>query len=277
MGGGTWLGLSRTGKVALLTNITEESNSSIVTSRGSLVSSFLLNESDEPLDVQVQKCFPRDAKYAGFNLLLLAPSTMPAPPTQVSDLDARVGLHYEATLVTNGAACGPITSRPLDAKECTCGGFSNGVDGKGGAEWPKVKRGLRDFENLISQVTQTSDQHADEAELADRLFELLFSVRLWTPSEPVTKRGELRNTVQVEPIAATWGGRVAYYGTRLSNVLLIRRNGLVTFIERDIWKLVDGKVTRMGRDTDSSSPTPTPSERTFRFQLDLRSPLSRSF
>ena len=138
-----------------------------------MVSSFLLYDSDEPLDDQIQKCFPQNAKYAGFNLLLLAPSTMCAPPTQVSDLDARLDLCYEAALVTNGSACGPITSRPLGTKECSCGGFSNGVDGKGGGEWPKVKRGLRDFENLISQATQTSDKHADEAELVNHLFELL--------------------------------------------------------------------------------------------------------
>ncbi|KAL0574880.1 hypothetical protein V5O48_007092 [Marasmius crinis-equi] len=268
MGGGTWLGLSRTGKVALLTNITEATHPSIVTSRGSLVSSFLLLDSDEPLEVQAQKCYPRDAKYSGFNLLLLAPS---ATPAQAGDPVADLDLQYKGCLVTNGGACGPIASRPLSAKERSCGGFSNGVDGKGGAEWPKVKRGLRDFENLISQLTQASDKQADESELADRLFELL----LWTPSEPVTERSQLRNTVQVEPVEATWGGGNAYYGTRLSNVLLIRRNGQVTFIERDIWKLVDGKVTRMGYNTDDNkSSMSTPSERTFRFQLDLRSPPS---
>ena len=29
----------------------------------------------------------------------------------------------------------------------------------------------------------------------------------------------------------------SYYGTRLSTVILIRRDGSVTFIERDIWAL----------------------------------------
>ncbi|KAF9257151.1 DUF833-domain-containing protein [Marasmius fiardii PR-910] len=267
MGSGTWLGISRTGKVAALTNITEELDPSIVTSRGSLVSSFLLLDSDEPLDEQVKKCFPRDTKYSGFNLLLFAPRVAPATSPHPSDLDAGLKLQYDASLITNGGACGPITSRRLSAKERSRGGFSNGVDGKGGSEWPKVIHGLQDFENLISQVTQASDKQTDESELADRLFGLLS----WKSPEPVTERRQLRNTVEVVPYPATWGGSVQYYGTRLSTVLFIRRNGQVTFIERDIWKLVDGKVTRLGGNVDDNNNSP-PSERTYRFQLDLRSP-----
>ncbi|KAG7087931.1 hypothetical protein E1B28_011977 [Marasmius oreades] len=271
MGGGTWLGLSRTGKVAVLTNITEAFDPSVITSRGSLVSSFLLLESDEPFEEQVRQCFPRDAKYSGFNLLLFAPRVVPATSSQSSDLELR---YDNSSLVTNGGACGPITSRQLSAKERSCGGFSNGVDGVDGdgSEWPKVTHGLRDLENLISQVTQASNKQTDESELADRLFELLS----WKSPEPLTERSQLRNTVEVVPLPATWGsGRAEYYGTRLSTVLLIRRDGQVTFIERDIWKLVDGKVTRWGGNIGNSnnkSPTNTPSERTFRFQLDLRSP-----
>ncbi|KAF5319857.1 hypothetical protein D9758_018454 [Tetrapyrgos nigripes] len=48
------------------------------------------------------------------------------------------------------------------------------------------------------------------------------------------------------------------YGTRLSTVILIRRNGDVMFIERDIWKMINGEVARIGKD----------SERMFRFRLD---------
>lgn len=50
-----------------------------------------------------------------------------------------------------------------------------------------------------------------------------------------------------------------YYGTRLSTVILVRRNGSVLFIERDIWL----------RDTDGSVVRGDPHlERSFRFRID---------
>jgi len=50
------------------------------------------------------------------------------------------------------------------------------------------------------------------------------------------------------------------YGTRLSTVLLIRRNGEVHFIERDVWK----------RDNDGQvAKTDLPTQREFHFALDL--------
>ena len=49
------------------------------------------------------------------------------------------------------------------------------------------------------------------------------------------------------------------YGTRLSTVLLVRKNGQVLFIERDIWKIKDGVPFK-------SNP---PTERKFMFKLDI--------
>ena len=50
------------------------------------------------------------------------------------------------------------------------------------------------------------------------------------------------------------------YGTRLSTVLLVRKNGQVLFIERDIWKIRDDGVPF------KSNP---PTERKFMFKLDI--------
>jgi len=58
-------------------------------------------------------------------------------------------------------------------------------------------------------------------------------------------------------LADSPGARPHVYATRLSTVLLIRKDGGVLLIERDAWKLVDEKVTK-------AEP---PSERIFRFQL----------
>jgi uncharacterized protein with NRDE domain len=53
-----------------------------------------------------------------------------------------------------------------------------------------------------------------------------------------------------------------YYGTRLSTVLLVRNNGQVLFIERDIWKLGEKGVP-----VKSDPPT----ERKHIFNLDIES------
>jgi hypothetical protein len=68
----------------------------------------------------------------------------------------------------------------------------------------------------------------------------------------------------VEPIPILLEGSKALvpavYGTRLSTVLLIRRNGEAHFIERDVWKRDnDGRVVK----------TDPPTQREFQFTLDL--------
>ena len=65
----------------------------------------------------------------------------------------------------------------------------------------------------------------------------------------------------------------APYGTRLSTVLLVRSNGQVLFIERDIWKLGDG-VGGSGSDGSGGGSRPVksdpPTERKYNFQLDIK-------
>ena len=56
--------------------------------------------------------------------------------------------------------------------------------------------------------------------------------------------------------------RELYYGTRLSTVLLVRRDGSAAFVERDVWTL----------DAATGAParaTPAGRDRVFRFQIAL--------
>jgi uncharacterized protein with NRDE domain len=64
------------------------------------------------------------------------------------------------------------------------------------------------------------------------------------------------NNNNISPSVAT------YYGTRLSTILLVRNNGQVLFIERDIWKLGD---------SDDGVPVKSdpPTERKYTFKLDI--------
>ncbi|KAK0445713.1 NRDE protein-domain-containing protein [Armillaria borealis] len=192
LGGGTWFGMTRAGRIALLTNITEPPPPHPFTlSRGSLVSSHLLSEAPAP----------RDTPFAGEGA-------------------------FEAEFVSNGGAGGPIVSR----KGELTGGFSNAVDGK--EEWDKVVQGKSEFAAI--GLFGLLDEH---------------------PPERVVHRSELKKAIHVVPLSIE--GKM--YGTRLSTVLLVRKDGEVLFVERDIWKLDhDGTVTR----------APPESQRSYRFQLE---------
>ncbi|KAG5638749.1 hypothetical protein H0H81_010559 [Sphagnurus paluster] len=212
--GGTWFGVTRTGRVALL---------------GSLTSNFLLSDSLESLEDQVRRMTPQDAKFAGFNLLLFT-----AAPQGRADGP----LHFDPLLVTNHGSGGTITSLPLSAPERLCGCVSNAV-GELNKDWPKVKQAKKEFDGLL----QTLCVDTKEEELTDRLFNLLadFS-ESWRTPESVTERSHLRKTIHVAP-----------FGISLD----VKKTGETVFIERDIWKLVDGQAVK-------ASPE---SQRVFRFQI----------
>ena len=101
----------------------------------------------------------QDAKFAGFNLLLLSPTLR----------DPQALLSFDAALVTNHGAGGEIISRPLSNDERLAGGLSNGIDGKGANEWPKVQYGVKYLRDFLGRVPP----NMEEADLMHHLFELL--------------------------------------------------------------------------------------------------------
>lgn len=94
--------------------------------------------------------------YAGFNVLLLEPVR-----------NAGVPVAYDAAYVTNHGGGGKVTARPLTTAERRAGGLSNGVDGHGAEQWPKVQHGLGLFSAVLADAPDTEDA------LVARLFELL--------------------------------------------------------------------------------------------------------
>ncbi|KIM81059.1 hypothetical protein PILCRDRAFT_821898 [Piloderma croceum F 1598] len=238
--GGTWLGMNLSGRVALLTNITEPP-SEMNLSRGHLISSYLLADPTRSLSDEL-RTFGQMGVFAGFNLLLLSPL-----------LRESHALSFDAALVTNHGAGGVIQSRPLSPGERLVGGMTNGVDGQGGQEWPKVQHGIRSLNEYLATVSSDTK----EAELTERLFELL----TWRSPDPIRQRSEFKETILIDPVSiAPNGGPSQAYGTRLSTVILIKRDGQALFIERDILQTnEDGKLAR----------TDTPSERVYRFQLSV--------
>ncbi|KAI0819237.1 DUF833-domain-containing protein [Trametes gibbosa] len=258
LAGGTWAGLNRNGRLALLTNITEPARK-YASSRGDLTSSFLLPQDPKAtLQAEIDEFLleNRERAYAGFNLLLLTP----APFATEADADAAPrSLSFDGALATNSGGGLPITARMLSKEERECGGMSNGVDHHGASEWPKVQHGIRSLRALLHSLPQD----ASEAEIVERLFALL----TWKSDHAPVDRSELRNTILVEPLLVGVAHQSPdeafpnYYGTRLSTVILIRRDGTALFIERDIWTLDDDEHRRVvqgdpGRD------------RVFRFQIE---------
>ncbi|EIN12811.1 DUF833-domain-containing protein [Punctularia strigosozonata HHB-11173 SS5] len=237
--GGTWLGLNRSGKIAVLTNITEPLGS-YTSSRGHLVSSFLL--SDLPADTDVENVVTRNEKYAGFNLVYFDPIT-----------DASGSLSFSPIFLTNHGGGGPLTARPLTAEERRCGGLSNGIDGQGADEWPKVQVGIRSMREVIESA-EASDER--------RLVEDLFHVLEWCTAIPPRERAEHRNTIHIEPYPVAFDPTHAtdFYGTRLSTVILVRRDGKVLFVEREPWRLSDGVLQKQQ----------PPDEHVFRMQISLQ-------
>lgn len=109
--GGTWLGLSRAGRFAALTNVREGRPGAGLRSRGELVADFL--DGAQASDVYLRQVLKNGGDYAGFNLL-------------VGDL-ARGELHYGG-------------NRPgADARRLEAGlyGLSNAMLD---TPWPKVER-----------------------------------------------------------------------------------------------------------------------------------------
>lgn len=278
--GGSWFGVNKAGRIALLTNITEALGQ-YKSSRGYLTSSFLQSTSVHPLEDELGKIISPDAVFAGFNLLLLAPSLRPDSNS----------ISYDSLFVTNHGGGGALTSRPLTQIERQSGCMSNGVDGQGADDWPKVRHAADDFASMLHALDGQGNEEALEASATENatkdlskatpstrqvdnleanLVDGLFQVLSWRCSGSITSRSQLQNTVQVAPIPIVLEGKSkdsnshtkipAVYATRLSTVLLIKRNGDVYFVERDIW-------TR-GADGDVIKSEP-PTQREFRFTLDL--------
>jgi uncharacterized protein with NRDE domain len=80
----------------------------------------------------------------------------------------------------------------------------------------------------------------------------------WRSPEPPRERSELANTIYVDPIVLEQGDNAPeVYATRLSTVVLVRRNGQVLFVERDVRKAEEA----------IKSERNTQSDRVFRFEL----------
>jgi len=197
--GGTWLGVNRRGRVALLTNVrAPQERNSRAPSRGLLVLSAL--QSVAPLGQWIKESARAGQSFNGYNLLVGEP--LPAP--------AR-GIDAQILYATNRSPAGLDEPRAL-----TPGiyGLSNALLD---TPWPKVTRGVAAF---ACQLANCID--------VDALLQIMSNREL-------ARDAELPHTgvpLDWERALSAMQIRAKGYGTRSTTILTVRRDGTVHFLER---------------------------------------------
>ena len=119
---------------------------------------------------------PSLPKFAGFNLLVFSPSVVEAGTPRNTEGENKTVITYEkAALITNSGGGGVVTCRSLTEDERRIGGLSNGVDGQGACDWPKVVEGRTELGQLF-QTLKAKEYKVDENELVEELFKILLYV-----------------------------------------------------------------------------------------------------
>ena len=195
--GGTWMGVSRSGRFAALTNYRDPaSQRSDAPSRGELVSSVLGNEGS--LRDALERMGRDASRYNGFNLLAAQ-------------------WHAEASRAAIWILSSRADARP-QAIEAGVHALSNAALD---TPWPKVERATRAMRAAMHSA-------ADRDELCAQLFALL-------ADQDTARDDDLPQTgvaLDVERALSAAFIRMPGYGTRSSTLLLVDREGDALFIER---------------------------------------------
>jgi uncharacterized protein with NRDE domain len=193
-GGGTWLGITREGRIAAITNFRDLSAMKVnAPSRGLLVGDYLLGN-DDP-EAYLRDLRDRAESYSGFNIVVGSVDKL----WYFSNMDSAIlkipeGLHG------------------------MCNNFIN-------TPWPKVERAKASLGSIISEHEEPPCEAIFDV-LADRS-------RPDDSMLPDTGVGLEWERI-LSPIFVETEG----YGTRSSTIIMVRRDGGTTFVER----VFDGKA-----------------------------------
>ena len=118
---------------------------------------------------EIQALLNLESRFAGFNLLVFTP--------RVSESEGSWRVSYEVTKLSNNGGGNPIVSRSLTSEERRGGAMSNGIDGKGGDEWPKVQDAARNLREVLEDGSERTGhpslRRKSDEELAEELFGIL--------------------------------------------------------------------------------------------------------
>lgn len=136
--GGTWLGITRHGRFAALTNYRDASDTDASRpSRGALVSDFLVNAERPPAANYIQDVHHGDADYNGYNLVAGAGSALVHYSNQTGKMELLTpGIHVLSNALLN-------------------------------TPWPKAKRGRAELKDILAKPGPVDDETLFDL-LADR-------------------------------------------------------------------------------------------------------------
>ena len=203
---GTWLGFTKTGKFAALTNVRAPSEKNPdARTRGEL-SLMYLTSNDRPAEF-VQSNSKRFSLYNGFNLLM----------ADLSDL-AKAEMHWVSNRMLMGQNVRPRKVFPPQPLEPGVYGLSNAMLD---TPWPKVN-------HRVAAFAQTLAMDQGNLKNADQYLKLLADTHHASdhelPSTGVSKEWEKALSPAFIKTPA--------YGTRSSTVLRIRKDGQFELVER---------------------------------------------
>ena len=190
--GGSWLALSRAGRFAAVTNVREPSPPTQPRSRGALVREFVLTEGRAT--AEALRATDQGADFRPFNLILW---------------DGHELVH--------------ATNRPQPARLVFDSGVHGVSNGNVGERWPKVRWAVDSLRSWLAALP-AGEMEPDVAPL----FAAMASEQRAHPQQlPQTGVGpELELRLSAPFI------RGDVYGTRATTVVMVRRDGVATLIER---------------------------------------------
>lgn len=186
--GGTWLGITKKGRFAAITNYRNpQSFRPNAPSRGALTSNYLTG--DMTLTDYIDDIQSGNSAYNGYNLLL---SETPGTITYYSNISS--------SITTLRSGIHGLSNHLLDTS------------------WPKVKRGVQAFGEILQKETIQTDQ----------LFQIMRN-RRQAPYDQLPFTGI---DTELERQLSSIFINIPGYGTRCTTILLIDRDNHVTFKER---------------------------------------------
>ncbi|RPA79272.1 DUF833-domain-containing protein [Ascobolus immersus RN42] len=222
---GTWLGITRQGRLAILTNFRESSSSAAIsqTSRGAMVNAFLaakphdldpeewidevarslLDGDDKDLESRVQEGRKElETKVGGFSLvcgIVRGDGKGGVRPLRVisnRDLNRRIFIPTTSSGTEGSTACEAYSKETNDLKDKPAYGLSNSLIDE---PWPKVTIG----EQLLAETIKASDgveQEWSQDELLEHLFAVLSHDTFPMPESEEDKREKWGYKEQLEAL-----------------------------------------------------------------------------
>ncbi|XP_016898299.1 transport and Golgi organization protein 2 homolog isoform X2 [Cynoglossus semilaevis] len=197
--GGSWLGISRRGKLAAITNYMERQQKPDAPGRGFLVSNYLTDKDVDSYSY-MKKLSADGPQYNGFNLI-------------TADFRAR-----EDVLCYYGNRGVP---EPVHLKSGVYGLSNSLLD----TPWRKLLQGKRHFTSVVNDGTLSCDG------LVQELLTVLNNEELNTPDPEQESHGHWYSKTMIQALSAVCV-RSPDYGTRTNTIILVDADGNVTFTER---------------------------------------------